>query len=188
MLEFEIEKLGSDLKSLEELKILFAGTGQPLENIVGRVFGYLGFEVSEGIPGRDDLILVYKGQVAVVEVKGVTKSAAEKHAAQLEKWVSEYLATKDIKPKGILVVNAFKDVPLEERIEKPFPDQMMTYSNNRDHCLITGVDLLALYFHIRENPEEKEQVINDLLNTSGHFNKFKWQDYVSISGSPVESH
>ncbi|MCP1186463.1 hypothetical protein [Paenibacillus sp. 1781tsa1] len=181
MLENEIERLSSDLKSLEELKVLFAGSGTELEIMVGRVFQSLGFSVSEGIPGRDDLILEYNDQVAVVEVKGVKKSAAEKHAAQLEKWVSEYISTNERTPKGILVVNAFNDTPLEERVEKVFPDQMMKYSTNRNHCLISGLDLLALYFYTRENPEETEQVINELLNTCGHFIKYNWKEYISLN-------
>jgi len=61
------------------------------------------------------LILDYKGKIAVVEVKGLGKSAAENNAAQLEKWVSEYYLTKGIKPKGILIVNAYKDVPFKEQ-------------------------------------------------------------------------
>ncbi|MCM3783173.1 restriction endonuclease [Neobacillus mesonae] len=184
LLESKIETVESDLNSLEELKLLFTSSGTYLEKIVGKIFTELGFDVTEGIPGRDDLILEYNGRIAVVEVKGVTKSAAEKHAAQLEKWVSEYITNKEKVPKGILIVNAFKDTPLQERNEKPFPDQMMNYSNNRNHCLLTGLDLLSLYSFVQENPEQKEEVINSLFNTCGHFNKYDWKDYISINDLP----
>ena len=57
----------------------------------------------EVLPDRDDLILQYNDRIAVVEIKGVLrKSAAERHAAQLEKWVSSYFSDKGIRPKGIL--------------------------------------------------------------------------------------
>lgn len=156
-LKYEIQALESQSESLKALKILFTGTGTYLENIVSIVFKELGFNVSEGVPGRDDLILEYKDHAAVVEVKGVSKSAAERHAAQLEKWVSEYIISKDRKPKGFLVVNAYKDIPLEERNEKAFPDQMMNFSTSRDHCLLTGLDLLAIYFYIQNHPEKKSK-------------------------------
>jgi len=145
------------IAKLEEYKILFAGDGRALEIEVGRIFSELGFEVEEGLPGRDDLILRYGDKIAVVEVKGVSKSAGEKHAAQLEKWVSEYHAQKDIKPKGILIVNAYKDIPLEDRNELPFPNQMIPYSSNREHCLITGLQLLCLYLDCRTDLEKRRK-------------------------------
>lgn len=185
-LKCEIQALESQSESLKALKILFTGTGTYLEDIVSIVFKELGFNVSEGVPGRDDLILEYKDHAAVVEVKGVTKSAAERHAAQLEKWVSEYIISKDQRPKGFLVVNAYKDIPLEERNEKAFPDQMMNFSTSRDHCLLTGLDLLAIYFYIQNHPEKKEHVIDELLNTCGHFNKYHWQEYISLNNTPVQ--
>ncbi|MEK4112640.1 hypothetical protein ABIC86_003097 [Paenibacillus sp. DS2363] len=185
VLQSRLETLDSELKSLEALKVLFTGTGTYLENMVNRVFKELGFNVSEGVPGRDDLILEYKDHAAVVEVKGVTKSAAEKHAAQLEKWVSEYIISKERTPKGFLVVNAYRDITLEERNEKAFPDQMMNFSTSRNHCLLTGLDLLAVYFYIQNHPEEKEQVIDELLSTCGHFNKYNWQDYLTLDNVPA---
>ncbi|MBT2761892.1 hypothetical protein [Paenibacillus sp. ISL-20] len=174
----EIEKNKEDLNSLEEFKLLFTSSGKALEKTVGTIFKTLGFEVAEGLPGRDDLIIKYEEKVAVVEVKGVAKSAAEKHAAQLEKWVSEYFTTKDVMPKGILVVNAFKDVPLKERMEDPFPDQMLKYSKNRNHCLLTGLDLLAIYFFVMENPEKKVQIVENLFSTCGIFESLNWRDFI----------
>lgn len=91
------------IKALEKYKVLFTGTGKPLEQIVKQLLIELGFEVTEGLPGRDDLILKYNDKVAVVEVKGVGKSSAEKHAAQLEKWVSGYIEKFGIIPKGVLL-------------------------------------------------------------------------------------
>ncbi|RED32407.1 hypothetical protein [Paenibacillus sp. VMFN-D1] len=174
----KIQRHKEDLKRLEEFKHLFTSTGTILEKIVGKVFELLGFEVAEGLPGRDDLILKYKDKIAVVEVKGVSKSAAEKHAAQLEKWVSEYLGTKNIAPKGILIVNAYKDTPILERTESAFPDQMLDYCRKRNHCLITGLDLLSIYLYIQENPQKKEDLINELFDTCGVFNKLSWQDFL----------
>lgn len=165
-----ISKEKEKINKLKELKILITGTGKALEVIVKRVFKDIGFQIEERPPGRDDVLISYKDKVAVVEIKGVTKSSAEKHAAQLEKWVSEYYATEDVMPKGILIVNAYKDVPLLKRKEDPFPHQMLKYSENRNHCLLTGAQLLSLYFKVLEDPSTKEQVINIIFNTSGILN------------------
>ncbi|MFN8442552.1 MAG: hypothetical protein U0175_17390 [Caldilineaceae bacterium] len=176
----EINRKKEEIIRLEEYKLLFSGTGKALEVQVRRIFLELGFEVSEGAPGRDDLIIKHNDQVAVVEIKGVNKSAAEKHAAQLEKWVSEYYANNGIRPKGILVVNAFKDIPLSDRNEPAFPHQMIKYSLNREHCLITGLQLLGLYLDFKNNPGRLQNLTETLLTTEGIFPLYQaWPEYMT---------
>ena len=183
LLNEKIESQIQFLANLRKHKILFAGDGRALELEVAKVFSELGFEVAEGDKGRDDLIIKYNEKIAVVEVKGVSKSAAEKHGTQLEKWVSEAHLKNEIKAKGILVINAFKDMPLEERNENPFPDQMLPYSQRREHCLITGVQLLGLYLDCKNDPTKKEKMIELLFNTNGIFGQYnEWAKYLSING------
>jgi len=62
-------------------------------------FFELSFEVNEGLPGREDLILKYGNLIAVFDVKEVSKSSAENMPLNYLKF--------EIMPKGILVVNAF---------------------------------------------------------------------------------
>lgn len=176
----KINKQKEEILTLESYKLLFTGTGRALEIQVGKVFEELGFSVSEGIPGRDDLILERNDAVAVVEVKGVSKSAAEKHAAQLEKWVSEYIEVNEKMPKGILVVNAFKDLPLDKRNEDDFPHQMVTYSERRSHCLISGLQLLCLYFDCLQHPEKANELLDELLTTVGVYNKYNWLSFIEM--------
>ncbi len=167
------------IAELEAYKILFTGTGKALEAQVRRVFEELGFTVQEERPGRDDLILEYEDLVAVVEVKGVSKSAAEKHAAQLEKWVSEYYSSHGTNPKGILVVDTFNDTPLIERTKKSFPDQMLPYSQNRGHCLITGLQLLGMYLDCKDKPEKRAEMIKKIFDTVGEFDEYRdWSSFL----------
>jgi hypothetical protein len=183
----KISKQKKIIAELEEYKILFSGTGRALEIQIGKVLSELGFEVTEGLPGRDDLILKYKDKVAVVEVKGASKSAAEKHAAQLEKWVSEYISKNGIAPKGILIVNAFKDIPLADRNEETFPKQMIKYSKNRNHCLLTGIQLLGLYLDCKANPEKRDEVIERIYSTDGLFMEYPdWTGYIITKDQLLE--
>ena len=179
----EIESLlnyqRSILLCMNELKILFSGDGRNLEKVVGRIFSELGFEVEEGLPGRDDLILKYKDRIAVVEIKGVSKSAAEKHARQLEAWVSEYYLKNSISPKGILIINAYKDIPLDKRDKNPFPVQMASFSENRNHCLMTGLQLLGLYLECKSAPTKREEMIDAIFNTNGVLDKYTdWPEFL----------
>jgi hypothetical protein len=169
------------LAELEKQKILFTGSGEALEAQVWRTFEDLGFDVAKGGPGRDDLIIRYKERVAVVEIKGVLKSTAEKHATQLEKWVSDYYSSHEQHPNGILVVNAYCDTPLKDRDKPAFPDQMLGYSKRRGHCLITGIQLLNLYLDCRDDPEKKDAVIGRLFSTEGVFEEYRnWPDYLTL--------
>ena len=183
------EKLNSDLNKLEILKIkvakeqtklevvqsykaLLSETGSALESISTKVLSNLGFKILETEPGRSDIIAKYKEQYVVIEVKGVTKTAAEKHAAQLEKWVAEFIDKNGFQPKPLLIVNAFKDTPIFERTEDAFPKQMLKYSRAREHALVSTTQLLCLYIDIKTNPDKKESLIKELLSTIGVYNRY----------------
>jgi hypothetical protein len=131
-----ISKEKEKLDRLKEYKLLLSGTGKPLEFIVKKVFEEISFTVKEGEIGRDDLILTYNDKVVVAEIKGLTKSASEKNAAQLEKWVMEYLTENSIHPKGFLIINSFNNLPLNDRDGEDFPNQMLKFSEHREQCLI----------------------------------------------------
>lgn len=172
------------LAELERDKVLMTGTGPALELAVKSVMETIGFRVEEPPPGRDDWIMHDGNRVAVVEVKGVTGSAAEKHAAQLEKWVSTYHEMHDAHPKGVLVVNAFRDLPLAERIEKAFPDQMLPYCASREHCLMTGVQLLGILHAVQEGgPDIATEIRNAIFETVGVFDGYAdWQEFLVEEG------
>lgn len=116
--KIEQQKIKMDL--LKRRKILFAGGDEDLEMEVKTLFEQLGFQLHKTEKNRDDLNISYGEKTAVVEIKGVTKSASEKQAAQLEKWISEYKIEKDIRPKGILIVNAYKNTHLEAEANQSF--------------------------------------------------------------------
>lgn len=158
---------GERVAELQRYKLLYTGSGNPLEHMVRRVFEELGASVEEAEPNRDDLIVNYGEHTAVVEVKGVKGSAAEKHAAQLEKWVSEYHIKYDTRPKGILIVNTFRETPLDKRNGTSFPDQMLPYSEGREHCLVTGLQLFCLYLDFLQGTKSSQESLEELFNTVG---------------------
>lgn len=188
-----LEKIKKEVLLLEktnEYKVLFTGTGDTLELIVQNLFSELGFQILEREPNRDDLIMRYNENIFVVEIKGVKGSAGENQAAQLEKWVSEYNSNNEDHAKGILVVNAFKDFEIKDRDTATFPHQMLKYSEKRDHCLISGLQLLGLYFKCKQTPAEKENLIQSLYETVGVYKGFEnWNEFIEYKtdndSSPV---
>jgi hypothetical protein len=180
-LNSELQQAENSLSNIIRKKVLFTGTGSNLETEVKRLFESLGFEILESDPDRDDLIIKYNTRVAVVEIKGIAGSAAERHAVQLEKWVSIYHEKYDIFPKGILIINSYREVELEKRTADTFPHQMLNYSEKREHCLISAVQLLCFYFEIQNNPVQKEALINTLFDTTGIYkDSSNWKDYIQI--------
>lgn len=177
----EVDRTLADLSIFREMKHLISGSGESLEIKVAEVFADLGFDVKKGELGRDDLIISKGERIAVVEIKGVKKSAAEKHAAQLEKWSATYFENNDVIPKPILVVNAFNETRLELRNENPFPNQMLTYSNARNHCLITTIQLLGMWLASKANPEKLDVLTDHLFETVGVFQNFSNFNEFSIA-------
>ncbi len=187
-LEVELKEIKSKigiqeklLIELRKLKVLFSGDGRALELEVARIFKELGFEVTEGNLERADLTLKYDNKVAVVEIKGISKGAKESHARQLETWISDYFLQNGYSPKGILIINAYKDIPLANRNKNPFPDSMELYSRKREHCLLSGLQLLGIYLVCKNDPSKKKETIDLLFNTNGIFEKYKdWSEYIEL--------
>jgi hypothetical protein len=95
--------------------------------------------------------------------------------------VSEYyLENNGVKAKGILIVNAFKDTPLKDRTEVQFPDQMLPYAQAREHCLMTGLQLLGLYLDCKDDDEKKRQMIDLMFTTNGIFSEYRdWTSFIA---------
>lgn len=174
--KFSAEKIKIDKSILKSevslsnynfLKALFASSGSTLESVVEFVFNEFGFTVESVSRNRDDLIVKKDSDVAVVEIKGLTKSAAEKNAAQLQKWIGIYHYDSGKEPKGILVVNAYKDLEIDKRTKPSFPHQMQPYTKRMGHCLITGIQLLCMYLDFKNRELTQEEIRSMLFTTVG---------------------
>ena len=168
----EIAKREALINQIRRKKILLAASGTTLEEVVKETLQEIGFTLHEAEVGRSDIIASYDGVDVVAEIKGVSKSAAEKHAAQLEKWVAQFIEEKGRSPKALLIVNGYCDTPLSERTEEVFPDQMLKYCKSREHALITTTQLLCLYIEIKDNPECAKERITEMLSCVGKYSRY----------------
>ena len=196
--EDQEKKLEQDLKKLENIKaviakhealinkirrkkILLTASGTMLEEVVKETLQEIGFALHESEVGRSDIIASYNGVDVVAEIKGVSKSAAEKHAAQLEKWVAQFTEEKEHSPKALLIVNGYCDTPLSARTEEVFPDQMLKYCKSREHALITTTQLLCLYIEIKDNPSCARERITELLSCVGKYSRYlDYKNYLRL--------
>jgi len=172
-LKLKIEKQRKTLESIQRYKALVSSSGSTLEEIVKTVLKDMGFTLSKAEKGRSDIIAQFEEIGIVAEIKGVSKSAAEKHAAQLEKWVSQYIEDNGVAPKPLLIVNGFCDIPVFDRNEEVFPHQMLKYCEARGHALITTTQLLCMYIETQERPECKTERIKELLSCVGKYQRYQ---------------
>ena len=180
-LKNKIEKHKEQIRKIQKKKLLITSSGTPLEEIVKEVLQELSFTLRPSKIGRSDVVASYGKTDIVAEIKGVTKSAAEKHAAQLEKWVSEFIEENNHAPKPLLIVNGYCDTPLTERTEEVFPNQMLKYSEAREHALITTTQLLCLYTEIKKDPSCAESRIKELLSCVGKYQRYlDYDNYLLI--------
>ena len=175
------------LTERQRRQLLFTATGESLRAAVAEAFAVLGFDVDASDSGTRDLQITSEARPAVVEVKGLTKSAAQRDARQLEQWVGDYAEKHDeLLPKGILVANAWRELPPSERLEASFPNQMLDYSSKRNHCLITGLQLLGLVQEVEADPTRCDAIVSEILNTVGPFARYQLWDEV-LSHREVDS-
>lgn len=184
VLNTQKEEQESKLEQYKKNKMLWTSHGSVLELKVKEAFEELGFVIIESVVNRDDILMKWGEQIIVVEIKGLTKSAQEKNSAQLEKWKMEYVIEHGIEPKGLLIVNTYRDQPLNERKENSFPDQMLKFAKAKEQCLLTTVQLCCLLFYIRENPNSKEELINKMLSHIGVFDRFNnWEEIINLNNN-----
>lgn len=169
----DIDNKQQALLDLQKQKIMFTGTGTPLEINSVEQFKDIGFSIIKYNPDSvdEDIVIKFKDKIAVVEVKGISGSATEKHTSQIVKWKSEYHIENDVMPKGILLVNAFKDKGLESR-QDYFPNQMLKYATHQEICLLTTVQLYNIKKYLERKPEEREKIINEIYTTNGLYKNF----------------
>ncbi len=180
-IETKIKKHKEILKKIRQKKILITANGTLLEEVVQETLREIGFTLSETEAGRSDIIASYHGTDIVAEIKGVSKSAGEKHATQLEKWVTQFIEEKERSPKPLLIVNGYCDTPLAERVEDVFPNQMLKYCEARGHALITTTQLLCLYIEIKKNPTCAKERITELLSCVGKYQRYlDYDNYIKL--------
>ncbi|MBD5636874.1 MAG: hypothetical protein HDP28_03495 [Clostridia bacterium] len=191
----EIEKIDEQIDALNKQKSLYQSRinenfkykkllcayGTELEEVVKSIFEELGFELLKSRRNRSDINLKYGDHYFVCEIKGLTKSAGEKNANQLQKWETEFFEDFDVHPKQILIVNAFRELPLTQRTEDVFPQQMLDYAIKKEQCLISTTQLLCFYLAWVNNKDLLLSFIEKINSTNGIFFDYNdWQDYIEV--------
>lgn len=175
-LEGSLANYKNELVDVQKKKVPLWGTGQYLEDIISEMFSELGCKVYAPQDRTVDLVIEYNDFYAVLEIKGVTGSCKLKYSRQLENWVTAH-EVKEM-PKGIMVINTFRDIEPNQRDQKDFPDNVVDFSIARDHCLLTGIDLLNIYLTCLNEEDKIEQILTEMFTCVGVFSSDNVNKYI----------
>ena len=155
---------------LDKAKGVLYQTGIELETTVEHLLCEMGFKIQEGEAFRADCTFKTGETAFVSEIKGVKGAARQKFVVQLEMWAMEYMQNNNYaKAKPVLIVNGFNTTPLKERTEQMFPKIVVELAKNKNHCLMTGHDLLNLYAGFLKSEITVKEVGEAINNTVGVF-------------------
>jgi hypothetical protein len=168
-IQSKISEFEGSLRELEKFKGLLYGTGVTLQELVRETLGKLGAGIEPSVV-TDEFIINVGGRRALVEVKGNTKSISKKDLAQLITDLGEHLKATDEEVHGILVGNAWRLLPLEERgtDDKPvFPKNVIKIAENHNIGLISTAELFKAYCKVLGNAQHREDVIDKIIGKKG---------------------
>lgn len=181
----EIDKIQTEINILEEKKenlenernhfeiirnVLLNLDGNILSEVCKEVLELLGLKIHGVDLGREDLVFIHNSRFYVIEVKGSIKSASKENVRQLSSHLTEFKNEKEVEPKGILLINAWRELPLEERDtkDKPiFPHSIMNLVTLTNISLITTQQLFVAYCDNLEGKFDLEEFMKKIDSASG---------------------
>ena len=92
-IEREIDFQRKIVEVQKKFKLLFAGSGEPLEDAICEVFSVLEIPVAKGPKGKCDIIALIGSVIVGIEAKGVSGRAAMSYLGQCGIWVSQIKAS-----------------------------------------------------------------------------------------------
>jgi hypothetical protein len=171
--KLELEKSNLELEKVKYERIrnvLMYYDGDLLCDVCMEVMKEMGIDVLYGKHLREDLVFVYGNEHFVIEVKGAEKSATKTHIRQLNSHTTEYANENEVLAKGILIINAWRKLPIEERntADKPiFPNEIMNLVNISKISLITSQQLFVAYCKNLEGNFRLEEFMGKISHSNG---------------------
>ena len=173
----KISELKKQKECLEYYKKLLYADGSELEEVFKKCLIELGASVNPAKYAEEEYCLRYKKNDYPVEAKGNTKSISLTNLRQL----IDYLLIYDEKTgkinKGILIGNAWKNIPHNERDakDKPvFPSNVVKRAKATNIALISSVDFFEVFCKFLEDKTLGKKILNCIVNSVGIINFKKY--------------
>ena len=167
--------LYSKLEDLTNFRKLVYATGDELEEIVKNALELMGLSgIRTGKQGRDDLLFDFNHDgsysLCSVEIKGTSDSLKLRDLRQSNNWIEDHQKHDQIKAKGLVVCNTFRNDELQKsRIKRgKISPENLQYAKERKLCIASSVILLDFCKYILDgNKPDVKKIENAISNTDG---------------------
>ncbi len=169
-LEKEIEERLKEIADLEVFKKLLYVGGHELESLFAKCLEMCGATISEARYSDEEFVLEYKGEIYLIECKGVAKSIARAHVVQLLGYLSKFEENEGRSGKGILFGNGWKDLPPSERNLKDsviFPDNVVKSATSNDIALVSSVGFFQLFCRFLAGEVTGDAILDHITSAVG---------------------
>jgi hypothetical protein len=168
-LQQEIAARAQKLAAIEKWKKLVYTTGRELEQIFEEAVIKLGAKTKPAA-AEEEFIFEHKGNAGVVECKGVGKSISLEHVRQTDSHVLKFIAAENRNGKGVLLGNAWRNLPPSERggTDTPiFPDNVVKHAAQREIALVGAGDFLDVFCRFLKGEVSGEAILDAINTQSG---------------------
>jgi len=172
------EKFRETESELISYRELLYETGTALEWVVRKVFTKLGFKPKPPVY-KEEYIIEYDKKVGIIECKGNEKSIKRDDFRQLFEQTKEYELVGKVEHKGILIGNAWRLKPLEERDKSGTPifpkgkDGVTDIAARHDIALVSTTDLFKTFCKFLEGRIEANGIMKKIFSAKGTVNFYK---------------
>ena len=166
----QIHQLTVQKVEIEEYKKLVYTDGKELEDIFKKCLESLGGKIEPAKYSNEEYCFIHKGNECPIEAKGVTKSVSLTHLRQLIDYVLKYEEETGKNCLGILLGNAWKSIPLENRntTDRPyFPSNVIQRSNDLNIALISSLDFLDIYKKFLRDNSIGKKILDRIVQSKG---------------------
>jgi hypothetical protein len=153
------------------LKLTYEKGIAGLQNTAREAFEELGLDTEEADPEvSDEFVVSCQDKKLLVEVKGHRKGAQKEDIRQLDESLDTYEKKFGTPIKGVLLVNAWCELPPEEREtadRSSFSADVIKRAEAIDVALLTGIELLAALSQFWKSELSGDEVFERLRLTAG---------------------
>lgn len=147
---------------------LLSATGDDLVEACGKVLSLLGWRAKVADDDKQELRLDVEDKLSIARVVWTSGTPERTHLGQLSISQTRYWCEQGSEPKGILIISRTTgDQPPAPLTSSDFSSEFADYASKKNVCLMSTVQILAIYKEVAINDTSPDSIRSSILGTSG---------------------
>jgi pSer/pThr/pTyr-binding forkhead associated (FHA) protein len=148
--------------------VLLASRGEELVEGCSRVLNLLGWRSRVMDEDKNELrVEIDDKNMCIARIVWTESQADRSHLGQLSISQTKYWCEQGVEPKGILIISRVTDSGPAPLTSSDMGSDLAEYASKKNVCLLTTLQLLAIYKEIALHDGSVESVRNTLMATNG---------------------